>query len=81
LERRLASLTDHETLVLKLSLQGKRIPDIARQLQVSQRTIEQRRRRVFEELGIDSVAVLARLILLSRDIGDLTEKCESASLA
>jgi FixJ family two-component response regulator len=74
LEKRLANLTEHETLVLKLLLQGKRVRAIAQQLQVSQRTVEQQRRRIFQELGIDAMTVLARLILLARDVDDATEE-------
>jgi FixJ family two-component response regulator len=73
-EKRLANFTEQEILVMRLLLQGKRIRAIAQQLQVSQRTVEQRRRRIFEELGFESVAVLARLILLAREVGDATEE-------
>lgn len=73
-EKRLANLTEFETLVLKLLLQGKRVRAIAQQLQVSQRTVEQRRRGIFEELGIDSIAVLARLILWAREVDDVAEE-------
>lgn len=65
-ERRLASLTEKERLVLDRILTGKANKAMAAELQVSLRTIENRRRNVFAKLGAGSVAELVAMVLHHR---------------
>lgn len=62
---RLATVTDKERLVLDCMVAGDANKVAARKLDVSVRTIENHRRRVFEKMGVDSVAELVRLVLLA----------------
>ena len=61
--RRLESLTEKERLVLDRILAGKANKTMAAELEVSLRTIENRRRNVFTKLGAGSVAELVALVL------------------
>lgn len=61
--RRLESLTRKEQLVLDRILAGKANKEMAAELDVSLRTIENRRRSVFQKLGAGSVAELVALVL------------------
>lgn len=62
-KRRLDSLTPKERLVLERILAGKANKEMAAELDVSLRTIENRRRSVFQKLGAGSVAELVALVL------------------
>ena len=61
--QRLESLTDKERQVLDRILAGKANKAMASELEVSLRTIENRRRSVFQKLGASSVAELVALVL------------------
>ena len=63
---RLKSLSEKETRVLDLILEGASNKSMAAQLEVSLRTIENRRRKVFSKMGVDTVAELVALVLKTR---------------
>ena len=63
LELRLKHLAPQDRSVLKLMLNGMKNRTIAKQLDVSLRTVENRRRRVFEVMHADSVAQLTRMVV------------------
>ncbi len=60
---RAAELTPAERTVMNLVVQGKPNKVIAKQLQLSTRTVESRRHEVFAKMGVDSVAGLVRLAI------------------
>jgi two-component system, LuxR family, response regulator FixJ len=60
---RVAVLTPAERAVMNLIIQGKPNKVIAKQLDMSIRTIESRRHEVFTKMGVDSVAELVRLAI------------------
>lgn len=62
LERRLKKLAQQDREVLKLMMEGVKNRSIAKRLEVSLRTVENRRRRVFEVMQAESVAQLTRMI-------------------
>jgi FixJ family two-component response regulator len=62
LEKRLKKLAQQDREVLKLMMEGVKNRSIAKRLEVSLRTVENRRRRVFEVMQAESVAQLARMI-------------------
>jgi FixJ family two-component response regulator len=64
IRRRFDSLNAKEIAVLDLLVQGKQNKTMAQQLDVSLRTIENRRRSVFAKLGVGSVAELVTLKVL-----------------
>jgi len=63
LESRLKKLAHPDRAVLHLMLLGKKNRAIAKRLDVSLRTVENRRRRVFEIMRADSVAQLTRMVV------------------
>ncbi len=63
LECRLKKLAPQDRAVLQLMLQGLKNRSIAKRLDVSLRTVENRRRRVFELMRADSVAQLTRMVV------------------
>lgn len=63
LESRLKRLAPQDRSVLKLMLAGCKNRSIAKRLDVSLRTVENRRRRVFEVMRADSVAQLTRMVV------------------
>lgn len=63
LERRLKRLAPPDRQVLQLMLEGMKNRSIAKRLDVSLRTVENRRRRVFEVMRADSVAQLTRMVV------------------
>jgi two-component system, LuxR family, response regulator FixJ len=65
--RRIESLSHKEREVLQLMLTGTSNKAMAGKLDVSLRTIENRRRKVFFKLRVDNVAELVALVLQSRD--------------
>lgn len=67
---RLASLSDKERLVLDRVLKGKANKTMANELEVSLRTIENRRRSIFTKLKVNSVAELVTLVLRFDDRQD-----------
>lgn len=58
---RLESLTEKEQQVLDFMIEGVPNKVIAKRLDVSVRTVENRRQRVFEKTGVESLAELVRL--------------------
>ena len=72
LHSRLARLTRKERQVLHFILQGKMNKAIAKQLQISQRTVEHRRHQIFKKTETESLAALIRLILQSSSEDDIT---------
>jgi len=63
LESRLKKLAPQDRAVLHLMLLGKKNRSIAKRLDVSLRTVENRRRRVFEVMRANSVAALTRMVV------------------
>ncbi len=61
--RRLAKLTDKESCVLAMIIEGMPNKTMANKLDVSLRTIENRRRGVFAKMNVDTVAELVALVL------------------
>lgn len=60
---RVSALSPNEKKVLDFMMEGMANKVIARRLEVSIRTIENRRQRVFEKTGTDSLAELVRLVV------------------
>lgn len=63
-ERRLSALSTTERQVLELMIAGEKNKNIASDLNVSLRTIEQRRRRIFQKMKAGSVPELVRMTML-----------------
>jgi len=66
LQRRLSRLTPKDKAVLALIIEGVPNKEIARRLEVSLRTVEARRQRVFQQTNSKSLADLVKLVVLSR---------------
>ena len=64
---RLAQLTPREIEVMHLVLTGKFNKVIADELNISMRTVEVHRSRVFEKMGVRSAVELAQLLAPGRD--------------
>ncbi|MGW8257730.1 MAG: response regulator transcription factor, partial [Thermoguttaceae bacterium] len=62
-EERLAKLSDGERAVLNLIIEGKQNKEIAAELGLSNRTVEDRRARLMKKMGTKSVAQLVQLAL------------------
>lgn len=60
---RLSELSERERAVLDCMVAGDANKVAARKLDVSIRTIENHRRRVFEKMGVDSVAEVVRMVV------------------
>ena len=63
LEERFRRLSPNDRQVLQLILEGSKNRTMAKRLDVSLRTVENRRRRVFEVMHADSVAALTRMVI------------------
>ncbi len=63
LECRLKKLAPQDRSVLQLMLEGLKNRSIAKRLNVSLRTVENRRRRIFQVMHADSVAQLTRMVV------------------
>ena len=63
LESRFKRLSPQDRQVLHLLMDGCKNRTMATRLEVSLRTVENRRRRVFEVMGAESVAQLARMVV------------------
>ena len=64
---RLATLTSKERAVMELMVEGRANKAIATQLDVSVRTVEARRQRVFRKTHTNSIAELVRLVVTIPD--------------
>jgi two-component system response regulator FixJ len=62
-EERLAQLSEGERAVLNLILEGKRNREISAELNLSNRTVEDRRARLMKKMGAQSLAELVQLAL------------------
>jgi two-component system response regulator FixJ len=63
LEERFKRLSPQDREVLRLILEGSKNRTMAKRLDVSLRTIENRRRRIFDVMQADSVAELTRMVV------------------
>ncbi len=63
LARRLASLSNREHEVMNHLLDAKTTVEVAHRLDISPKTVEKHRSRIFEKMGVDSVPGLIRLVL------------------
>lgn len=66
---RIQSLNDDKLAVLRLITAGLANKVIAARLGVGLRTVEMRRQRIFQQLGVESVAELVRLVLEAEQAG------------
>jgi len=73
LQRRMQSLSEKERQVMELVVDGLPNKAVARRLDVSLRTVEARRKAVFDKLGARSLAVLVRLVLQAGGVPDSKE--------
>jgi FixJ family two-component response regulator len=64
IRRRIAALSPSERQVLDLVVDGTSNKSIAGQLDLSVRTVENRRRGIFQKMNADSVAELVRMIVM-----------------
>jgi len=78
---RLASLTSDERDVLEAVCEGRLNKQIAGDLKVSVRTIEQRRRRVFDKMGVDSAVPLATLTAVVQTLSEQNLKRQLTPMA
>ena len=62
LQQRLAGLTEREQAVMQLIAAGLANKLVADQLQISVRTVEVHRARIFDKMGVKSVVELVRLL-------------------
>jgi len=67
IRRRIAALSPSERQVLDLVIDGTSNKSIAGQLDLSVRTVENRRRGIFQKMNADSVAELVRMILMVKN--------------
>ena len=74
---RLRALADGELAVLRGMLEGKLNKRVANQLEISERTVEARRKRVFNKMDCRSVAALTRLIVETIGYKELINLCEA----
>jgi two-component system, LuxR family, response regulator FixJ len=72
-KQRLASLTEKERDVMTLVAAGEANKVIAKKLVVSERTVENRRRSIYEKLGVESVAEMMRILLQAEDKADSSD--------
>lgn len=70
------SLSVGELQVLYFVLEGSLNKRIATNLQISERTVESRRKRIFEKTGTASVAKLVRLIVETVGAEEIARRCE-----
>jgi len=78
LQRRMQSLTEKERQVMELIVAGLPNKTVARRLDVSLRTVEARRKAVFDKLGARSLALLVQLVMQA---GGIPEPAEPTVLA
>ncbi len=66
--RRFESLNDDEVQILEMLMAGKPNKAMASQLKVSTRTIENRRRQLYEKMNVQSVPELVRMVVELRSM-------------
>ena len=71
LHRRFENLTEREQLVMKLVVDGRLNKTIARELQMTERTVERVRAVVLDKVGADSAVQMASLLTEHRLLGEL----------
>lgn len=76
MQRRLERLTESERLVMDQVVDGVPNKVIANRLQVSVRTVENRRHEVFQKMNAESVAELVRIVVELREAGLVPPKRE-----
>lgn len=76
LRRRLRSLSEKERQVMDLIVAGLPNKTVARRLDVSLRTVEARRKAIFDKLGARSLAVLVQLVMQA---GEMNRRPKSDS--
>ncbi|MFP4279861.1 MAG: response regulator transcription factor [Halochromatium sp.] len=59
-----ASLTPRERQVMRFATQGLSNKDIARELEISPRTVETHRAKMMEKMEADSIAMLCNMVAL-----------------
>lgn len=69
-KQRLASLSEKERDVMNLVAAGDANKVIAKKLSVSERTVENRRRSIYEKLGVEHVAEMMRIIMQAEGKND-----------
>ena len=74
LRRRIQSLTEKERLVMDLIVAGLPNKTVARRLDVSLRTVESRRKAVFDKLGARSLALLVQLVMQAGETTQQTDR-------
>lgn len=67
IKARMDTLSDNERIVMELILDGLPNKVIAASLDVSVRTIENRRRNVFQKMNVDSVAQLVQNVVFAKE--------------
>ncbi|XZE55700.1 response regulator transcription factor [Planctomycetaceae bacterium SH139] len=75
---KLKGLADGELAVLRGMLEGKLNKRVANQLGISERTVEARRKRIFEKMDTKSVACLTRLIVETIGYENFLRICDSS---
>lgn len=81
LRDRLSTLTPSERIVLNLVVAGKANKVIAQRLEVSIRTVENRRRDVYKKMQAESAVELVRLVVEAGvDLGEEMLDCQSDTL-
>lgn len=78
---RIAELSKEERLVLEAVCLGRLNKQIAKDTGVSIRTVEQRRRRVFEKMGVESAIPLASRMAVVRTVAPTTHRLDRAAPA
>jgi two-component system, LuxR family, response regulator FixJ len=73
--RRLDKLTKDERSVLEMVLKGQPNKSISKQLNLSSRTIENRRQQIYLKTGTNSVAALVKLVVEIRVREQLAPRC------
>ncbi len=75
---RCATLTPRELQVMGFATQGMSNKDIARELEISPRTVETHRARMMEKMEADSIAMLCNMIALCPPGDDAPARAEDA---
>lgn len=65
-QQRLENLSARETQVCGLLLEGRETREVAAELEISTSTVEKHRLKVFDKMGVNSVAKLIRLVELNK---------------